>query len=125
MATGMESAAVSSFETLALARYPRDAMFAATRDALPYAVAEVEEIERVIVRRRVDLGGGAIELENLWQASIPIPQLLRHVIQPEMLVWTDHSVWTLADYTCRWRIVSHYFPDNLHCSGFTRYEEAA
>jgi hypothetical protein len=115
---------VSIFEGSTLAKHPRAAMFEASRDALPLAVAHVDDIDRVAVQNRIEHPDGTVELTNLWRASMPIPESIQGIVKPEMLVWTDHSVWTSADHTCRWQVVSHYFPDNVRCAGYTRYEEA-
>lgn len=113
----------SVFETLALSKYPRDAVFEAAREALPQAVVYFDDIEKVVVDRRIE-DGDRIEMMNVWYAKMPIPELLVGLIEPHMLVWTDHAVWSRSTHTCRWRIVSHFFPHHVRCSGVTRYDEA-
>jgi hypothetical protein len=114
---------VSSFESLALSKFPRDAVFAATRDAMPRAVAYVEDVDRVVVDRRIE-EGDRVELVNVWYVAIPIPKAIAGFVEPHMLVWTDHAVWSSATHTCHWKVTSHFFPRHVRCSGVTRYDEA-
>jgi len=113
---------MSTFETLALSKHPRDAVFEAARDCLERVVRDVEDVDRMVCQRRLETDDGRVELTNVWYAKTPIPTAIQGFLKPHMLVWTDHAVWTSADHTCQWRVVSRFFPENVKCSGFTRYE---
>ena len=113
---------MSTFETLALSKHPCDAVFLAARDRLERVVQGVDDIDRVVCQRRLVTDDGRVELTNLWYVKTPIPTAIQDFLKPHMLVWTDHALWTMADHTCRWHVVSRFFPDSVKCSGFTRYE---
>lgn len=115
---------MATFESLSLVKYPREAVFEATRDALPLAVAHVGDIERVVVQRRVEGPDGTVELTNVWYASMGVPRAIAAIVLPHMLVWTDRSIWTDDDKSCRWSVRSSYFPDHVRCSGTTRFDAA-
>jgi hypothetical protein len=114
---------VSTFESLALSKHPRDAVFEVTRDSLPYALMGVGFVDHVDVERRVEHGDD-VELMNVWYGRMPIPDSIAPIIKPHMLVWTDHSVWTQKDHTCRWKVTSHFFPHQVRCSGSIRFDQA-
>lgn len=113
---------MSILETQGLVKHPVDAVFAANRDALALAIAHVDDLEYT-VEERLQGVDGVVELRNVWRASIPIPPIVQSVIEPRMVVWTDRSIWTSHDRTARWSIFAPYFPDRVHCSGVTTYEE--
>ena len=115
--------AVSTFESLALSKYPRDAVFEASRDSMPRAIAHADDIARVVEDRRIE-DGDRVELVNVWYVKMPVPEAIAGFIEPHMLVWTDHAVWSRATHTCHWKITSHFFPHHVRCSGATRYDEA-
>ena len=113
---------MATFQSLALSKYPLEAVFEATRDSLSRAIDHVDDIERVVCTHRVEPAPGTVELTNVWYSGVSIPPSIQSLVAPHMLVWTDHAVWTSEDHTCRWRITSHFFPDNVACFGTTRYE---
>ena len=67
---------------------------------------------------------GTVHLVNLWRAKADVPVLLRSVVKPEMLAWTDRAEWLPGDWVCHWRIEPQVFSDRVDCIGATRYEEA-
>ena len=103
---------------------PRAAVFLANRDARAGASGDVDEVDHV-VKERVERPDGTVELTNVWRASLPIPAAIQAVVKPHMVVWTDRSIWTPSDRSCRWSLVAPFFPDHMRCGGLTRYEEAA
>jgi hypothetical protein len=113
---------VSTFESLALSKHPRQAVFEATRDAMSLAAFDIEYVDRVVTERRVETPG-TVELVNVWHARVPIPAAIAGLVKPHMLVWTDHAVWTTHDWCCRWAVTSHFFPRAIRCGGVTTYDE--
>jgi hypothetical protein len=113
---------VSTFESLALSKHPRPAVFEATRDAMSEAALDIEYVDRVVTERRVE-SPGTVELVNVWHARVPIPDAIAGLVKPHMLVWRDRAVWTSDDWCCRWSVTSHFFPRAIRCSGITSYDE--
>ena len=112
------------FRTLAVVRQERDTVWTLVRDRLDELVPLISDVESVTVDSRREDPDGTVHLVNLWRAKADVPALLRTVVKPEMLAWTDTAEWKPADWACHWRIRPQVFAERVDCVGVTRYEEA-
>ena len=112
------------FRTLAVIRQDRAAVWTLVRDQLDELVPLIGDVESVTVDSRREDPDGTVHLVNLWRAKADVPALLRAVIKPDMLAWTDTAEWKPGDWACHWRIRPQVFTDRVDCVGVTRYEEA-
>jgi hypothetical protein len=115
---------VKPFRTLAVVRQDRATVWTLVRDRLDELVPLISDVESVTVDSRHEDSDGTVHLVNLWRAKADVPALLRTVVKPEMLAWTDAAEWKAADWACHWRIRPQVFADRVDCVGVTRYEEA-
>jgi hypothetical protein len=115
---------VKPFRTLAVVRQDRATVWTLVRDRLDELVPLIGDVESVTVDSRHEDADGTVHLVNLWRAKADVPALLRTVVKPEMLAWTDAAEWKAGDWACHWRIRPQVFADRVDCVGVTRYEEA-
>jgi hypothetical protein len=115
---------VKPFRTLAVIRQDRAAVWTLVRDQLDELVPLISDVESVTVDSRREDPDGTVHLVNLWRAKADVPALLRAVVKPDMLAWTDTAEWKPGDWACHWRIRPQVFADRVDCVGVTRYEEA-
>jgi hypothetical protein len=115
---------VKPFRTLAVVRQDRQRVWTLVRDRLDELVPLISDVDSVTVESRREGADGTVQLVNLWRAKADVPVLLRSVVKPEMLAWTDRAEWKPADWACHWRIEPQVFADRVDCVGVTRYEEA-
>ena len=115
---------MKAFRTLAVVRQERAAAWTLVRDRLDELVPLIGDVESVTVDSRQEDPDGTVHLVNLWRAKAEIPALLRTVIKPDMLAWTDTAEWKAGDWACHWRIRPQVFADRVDCVGVTRYQEA-
>lgn len=112
------------FRTLAVVRQERDSVWTLVRDRMEELVPLITDVESVTVDSRREDPDGTVHLVNLWRARADVPALLRTVVKPEMLAWTDTAQWKPDDWACHWRIRPQVFSERVDCVGVTRYEEA-
>ena len=112
------------FRTIAVVRQDRGTVWSLVRDHLDELVPHLGDVESVTVDSRHQSPDGTVHLTNIWRARADVPVLLRSVVKPEMLAWTDTAEWSDADWSCRWRIRPHVMAERVDCVGVTRYEEA-
>jgi hypothetical protein len=115
---------VKEFKALAMVRHPRGVVWSTVRDQMPALVPHLRDVESVVVSSRDDRSDGSVQLVNEWRARAQIPPLLKTVIKPEMLAWTDLAQWMPATWQCQWEIRPHFMTENVRCVGTTSYEEA-
>lgn len=115
---------MKTFRTLAVVRQDRAVVWSLVRDRLDELVPFIGDVDSVTVDSRRDDPDGTVHLVNLWKAKADVPVLLRSVVKPEMLAWTDSAEWKPTDWACHWRIEPQVFADRVDCVGVTRYEEA-
>jgi hypothetical protein len=115
---------MKEFRSLAVLRHPRHAVWAAMRDRTPALAVHLADVAEIVELSRSDSGDGVVELVNVWRSAAKIPGILRPVLSPEMLAWTDTASWDQHRYECHWRIEPRLMSDACECRGVTRFEEA-
>jgi|YNPNPStandDraft_1061719.scaffolds.fasta_scaffold06463_5 hypothetical protein len=102
--------------------YPIDVVYPLVRDNLKDLVPYLQNVKRIEVESRQDLGDGRVRLVNRWYAVGEIPKVVQSVIKPEMLTWLDTATWDDKEKTCRWDIETMFFKENVKCSGINYYK---
>jgi hypothetical protein len=115
---------MKTFKTLAIVKYPRALVWTTVRDHLPELVPHLADIADVEIQSRDESTSGIIRLVNFWRAETQIPSILKSVVTPEMLSWTDRAEWRPDTWECRWQIQPYFVAGGAQCNGVTRYEEA-
>ena len=115
---------MKTFKALAVVKQPREEVWSAVRDRMADLVPLLDDVRDISVESRTEEDDGTVRLVNVWRADADIPALLRSVIKPEMLAWTDRAVWQPGSWECRWEIKPHFMGEATECTGTTRYEEA-
>lgn len=115
---------MKTFKALAMVKQPRQDVWSLVRDRLVDLVPLLDDVRGITVESRADDADGTVRLVNVWRAKAEIPALLRSVVKPEMLTWTDRAVWQPDAWECRWEIQPHFMGEATECTGVTRYEEA-
>lgn len=112
------------FKTVSIIKHPQDTVWQTMLNHFPLIGDHVDDIESIVNEREVQLSNGSIKMVNIWTANPPLPDVISRFIKPEMLVWTDTAVWDKQEMICNWTIHSHYFKNNMVCSGFTKFDSA-
>lgn len=103
--------------------HERDLVFEVQRDRLPELVRylpNVESIERV----RKEQVGDVLHLRNEWVGSSDdIPGIIKPMVKPEWLTWSDEAEWDGAAFESRWVTHLRVFPGAITSQGTTRFEE--
>jgi hypothetical protein len=101
--------------------YPRDVVFATHRDRLAELIPYLPNVASVAVRERVE-DGGVVRLVNDWAGSSDdVPRLLRGLVKPEMMTWTDRARWDGAAWRCDWETQINWLPDAVTAKGFNLF----
>ena len=103
--------------------HPRDEVFAVQRDTLPDLVRFLPNVER-IEREILEQGGDILRVRNDWYGSVDeIPALVRPLVKPEWLQWSDEAVWDADRFVCEWQTHLNMFPGAITSRGTTRFED--
>jgi hypothetical protein len=115
---------MKAFNTVEIVKAPVDEVWRAIRDRLDELVPHLDEVQSVTVQHREELPDGSVRLINLWRGKANIPAVLKSVIKPELLAWTDHALWNLATRECTWQIELHLDRERTRCHGTTKFTPA-
>jgi hypothetical protein len=115
---------MKDFRGVAVLRHSREAMWRQMRDRTPELAEHLADVAEITVLSRDECRADRVTIVSVWRSSATVPAVLRPVLQPEMLAWTDYAVWDQDRYECRWRIVPHVMSEACDCEGVTRFEEA-
>lgn len=115
---------MQTFKALVVVRQPLPELWQTVRDRLPELVPMIEDIDRIAVLEREDVGDGRVRLVNEWWASQRIPELVARAIDVSQIGWIDRCVWDGNDHVGRWVIEPLVLADAITCHGTTSYESA-
>ena len=106
--------------------FPRTTTFSTYRDELSLLVPYLPNIKKIDVEESEENPDGVektLRKLNIWHANADIPKLAQAVIKPHMLSWEDHALWNENDWTCEWRVKTHFFSERVRCSGKNEFIE--
>lgn len=103
------------FRTDCVIDHPAGLVVATLRDRVATLVPYLPTITAITPETTMTADDGTVRCTNVWDADAMAPQLLRPVLQPGMLSFTEHSVWT-GD-VCEWRQVPATLAEYVDCHG--------
>ena len=112
------------FKTVSIVKFTPAVTWEAMLNHMPQIAEGVDDLESIVEKEKAVLSPELTKVVNLWQAKPNLPQLIAKHIKPDMLIWTDTAIWNGEKQTVAWTIQSHYFGDQMHCSGTTTFEPA-
>ncbi len=102
--------------------YPRELAYRTLRDRLVEVGEFMPNITKIEVKSRDDKSDGVVDFVNVWHGKADVPGLIRAIIRPEMIRWTDYAHWDESDWSCDWRSETAFLTDKVDCSGRNTYE---
>lgn len=115
---------MQEFRSLVVVRRPVDDVWRTVRDRLPELVPRVDDVDRVRLVAREDLGDGRVRLVNEWWAAQRIPEVVARVAGRDEIGWIDRAEWDPHGHVVRWAIEPLVLPEAISCDGETTYEDA-
>lgn len=103
------------FSTDCIIDHPADLVVATLRDRIELLVPHLPTITSITNEAHDVDDDGTVRCTNVWHADAMAPQLLRPVLRPEMLRFTEYSAWTGGE--CAWRQVPETVADFVDCRG--------
>jgi len=102
-------------------------VWAVTRDHLPEIAELQDDIEYVKVtkRERDKKKPHLTHVISTWRADPPLPALLKGLIKPDMLIWTDEAAWDDNTNTCEFNIITNYKVEDIRCVGSIQFESVS
>ncbi|HLK38881.1 MAG TPA: hypothetical protein VKU41_19100 [Polyangiaceae bacterium] len=94
--------------------YPRDVVFAASRDDIVRLKEYLTDIRSIEVTSRAERGP-LVDLAIDWRGGAEIPGPLRTVLGESSFSWTDYSTWNADELWCDWRTVPHSLTEAVRC----------
>ena len=115
---------MKEFKSLIVVKQPIDLVWVSIRDKLPELGAYLSDIDEILVEEREELADGNVLLVNVWKAKMKIPAMIKSIVDPGELSWTDEAEWIESQKTCHWKITPHFFKGRIQCQGTTDYQSA-
>lgn len=115
---------MKSFRALVVVRQPLPRVWETVRDRLPELVGMLDDVDRITVLEREDLGDGRVRLVNEWWASQRIPEVVARAVNASEIGWIDRCEWDTDARVGRWTIEPLVLADAITCEGTTSYEPA-
>jgi hypothetical protein len=103
------------FRTDCVIAHPAGLVVETLRDRVDTLVPHLPTITSITQVTATTAPDGTVHCTNVWDADAMAPQLLRPVLQPGMLRFSEHSVWTGPD--CEWRQVPATLAEYVDCHG--------
>ena len=111
-------------KSVAIIKHPLDLVWRTIRDRLPEIAPLLDDIETVTSISRTTAADGAQHIVNVWKSRPHLPAIISSRLDPEMLAWTDRSIWPVKGFECTWKIEPHFMAERFKFEGSTRYEPA-
>ena len=112
-----------NFKTISIIKSPVDIAWETMLHKLPDIAQDVDDLESITEIERTALPD-IIKVVNVWKSKPKLPTMIVKHINPGMLTWTDTAMWKEKEKTIEWKIRSHHFYEEMHCSGTTVFENA-
>jgi hypothetical protein len=112
-----------NFKTISIIKFPVDIAWETMLHKLPDIAQDVDDLESITEIERTALPD-IIKVVNVWKSKPKLPSMIVKHINPDMLTWTDTALWKQKEKTIEWKIRSHHFYEEMHCSGTTVFESA-
>lgn len=101
--------------------FEREVVFATHRDKLVELVPYLSNVDDITVRERVE-EGDVVRLVNDWSgSSSDVPAVMKSLVKPEHLTWTDRAVWDRSKWRAEWEITLNALPDAVSARGTTSF----
>ena len=97
--------------------HPLPVVWETIRDRLPEIAALQDDMEYVKVIKRAKKKPDGVHVISQWQAAPPLPAMLKNMIKPEMMLWTEDAVWDNETHSSRFSIETHYKVEDISCVG--------
>jgi len=115
---------MKSFRDLVVVKQPMEIVWVCVRDRLPQLAEQLDDLERIEVLEREQLGPGQVRLVNRWHSSQKIPRLLQQRLGAGAVSWLDRNEWDDNTRICRWAIEPSILAEHIRCAGTTSYQPA-
>lgn len=103
---------------------PEITFAAATRD-LDSLLEEIPQLTELRTLQRLYLQPHSERIALALEARVPVPGLLRHIVQPEWFRWREELLCHQEPPTIIWAVHSTAFSKQVHCHGQTRFQGGA
>ncbi len=101
--------------------FERELVFSTHRDKLEDLLPYLPNVDSIEVQERVE-EGDVVRLTNLWSgASSDVPAVVRSVLRPEHLTWTDRATWDHEKWQAQWNITINALPEAVSARGTTTF----
>lgn len=97
--------------------HPLPVVWETIRDRLPEIAALQDDMEYVKVVKRTRKKPDGVHVISQWQAAPPLPAMLKSMIKPEMMLWTEDAIWDNETFTSQFSIETHYKVEDISCIG--------
>ena len=110
------------FQETATIALPADRVFALVADQVESLVPFLPNVASIRTDAREARESGRILTRRAWQA-LPgsLPTALRPFFRPEMMRWTDISLWDQASYSETWHLETERSKPLYTCTGFNTF----
>ncbi len=102
--------------------YSAETVYHVFRDRMQEYVRFCPNLTKVVIEQRMDVSETITEMRVRWHGLGQIPELIRHLLKPEMISWEDWETWDSTARECRWVIKPFYFREFVKCEGAWRFE---
>lgn len=101
--------------------FEREIVYQTHRDKLEDLVSYLSNVDSIVTRERVE-EGDIVRLVNEWSgSSSDVPAVVRSVLKPEHLTWTDRAVWDKSKWRADWQITINALPEAVTAKGTTEF----
>lgn len=101
--------------------FEREIVFETHRDKLEELVDYLSNVDAIVTRERVE-EGDVVRLVNEWTgSSSDVPAVMKSLVKPEHLSWTDRAVWDKSKWRADWQITINALPEAVSAKGSTEF----
>ncbi len=103
--------------------YPLDVTFEATSKDFDPLQKYVPNVTKIKTKKQEMLEDGREFFLLRFHGDGAIPAIARPVIKPKMLRWHEEMICDHEKKIIEWKVITDYFTEYVHSSGFTYYYE--
>ena len=97
--------------------YPAEDVFYTFRDKTKEFAKHIPNVTEVKIKEKKKLDKSRTSLSTVWKGFGNIPLVVRAIVKPEMISWTEDDIWDEEGLIMTWKCEPFYFKEFFTCHG--------
>lgn len=101
--------------------YPVKTVFETYRDFHEEYAKHIPNVTKIVVKERKKIDKSRVKVVTVWNGSGYVPIIVRYIVKPEMISWTEYDIYDEEELIYTWRCEPFYFKDFFTSNGICKF----